>query len=78
MNYFKQVLKGYLILALEKQIRVDSDTHAELDGMLDDLEKYIDKRIAYAIEAHETENGHIEPYDDNDGRTSEDLPFGSY
>ena len=52
MQYFKRILKHYLILALEKQIRVDSDTHAELDGMFDDLETYIDARIAAAIAAH--------------------------
>ena len=52
MKYFKRVLDHYLILALEKQIRVDSDTHMELDGMFDDLETYIDARIAAAIAAH--------------------------
>ena len=52
MQYFKRVLKHYLILALEKQIRVDSDTHMEVDGMLADLESYIDARIAAAIAAH--------------------------
>ena len=52
MNYFKRILKHYLILTLENTIGVDSDTHAELDGMLADLEAYIDARVAAAIAAH--------------------------
>jgi len=54
MDYFKRILKHYLILTLENTIGVDSDTHAELDGMLADLEAYIDVRIKAAIEEHET------------------------
>jgi len=52
MDYFKRILKHYLILTLENTIGVDSDTHMELDGMFDDLETYIDARIAAALALH--------------------------
>jgi len=53
MKYFKRILKHYLTLALQT-VHLNGDSHVEIDGMFDDLEAYIDARIAAAIAAHET------------------------
>ena len=51
MNYFKRILTHYLTMALQT-IHLGRDYYAEIDGAFDDLEQYIDARIAAAIAAH--------------------------
>ena len=62
MQYFKQIVKNTLVhLLYMVGDETDREAENEIDGALTDLEEYINKHISYAIEAHETENGHSEP-----------------
>lgn len=54
MNYFARILKHYItyILGLAGGL-VDSDTHAELDGAMRELDNHIEERINRLIKLHE-------------------------
>jgi hypothetical protein len=54
MNYFARIIKHYIMLALEGHpIRIDSDTHAELDAAFVELDQHIKDRVLELIELHE-------------------------
>lgn len=53
MKDFGKILKNYLLVALEKSgARVDGDTHAELDAMVEDLESHIDHLVSESMKTH--------------------------
>lgn len=53
MNYFARIIKHYLIIALQGAgVRLDSDTHAELNGAINDLDQHIRQMIAEQVELH--------------------------
>lgn len=75
INYFTQIMKGYLLLAIRRTgVNVDSDTHAEIDGAMDNLTGVINtlvadnQRLTARIEALEA--AIIEAVEDDAGEIS--------
>jgi len=47
INYFTRIMKNYLLLAITRTgMNVDSDTHAEIDGAMNNLTSVINTLLA--------------------------------
>ena len=56
MNFFKRILKYYIILALERAgVTVDSDMRVEMDDAITGLDAFITARIREEIVLHEAD-----------------------
>ncbi len=54
METFARIIKHYVKLALERSgVAIDSDTNAELDDAMADLDRHIQRLIRKGIEDHE-------------------------